>query len=115
MKRTALRNRLLTIALAVLLATIAWLPTSALAGQKKNTLPAHYPKKFTFTGCIQRATADDMVISDGLFKFAPDVTFNTPKALNTSRSWFRVGRRVGVIMNARHQIESLWYLGKKCH
>ncbi len=114
MRTATLKRIVFKIAMVVIVIAMVCPPAPIFAGQKAKPLPAFYPKKFTFTGCLQRIRANEAVISDGLLKFAPGVTFNTFKAKNTGRSWFKPGRRVGVIVNANHKIESMWYLSRKC-
>jgi len=104
----------LLIGWMALLTVIIW-PADGLAAEKPANMPGHYPPKFSFTGCIQKITSQQAVIGDVLLKFAPAATFNTPKEQDTSRSRFRVGRMVGVMLNSKHMIESLWDLEKECN
>jgi hypothetical protein len=51
-------------------------------------------------------------MGDSLYKLAYKVRYYVPESVEpTSRSRFRPGRAVGVVLNARDEIESMWYLG----
>ncbi len=97
-----------------LLAVLVWPMSVGQTAEKPAGLPGYYPQEFTFVGCIQQITPQQAVIGDILLPFAPAVSFNTPKEQNATREWFRVGHWVGVVINSKHMIESLWYLDRQC-
>ena len=105
-----MRPVLLKICMAVILVSLAW---PGFAAKKPKNLPSFYPPEFTWVGCIDHITSRFVVIDDYQYRFALGVTFNTPKAPDTSRTWFRPGRKVGIVLNSEKQIESIWYL-KRC-
>ena len=109
MKTVMLKPIVLKLAMVLVLTAIVWPAASGFAGRKATQLQGYYPAEFTFSGCIQRIRANDVVIDDSLLKFAPGATFNTLKAEDSGRSWFKPGRKVGVVVNEDHKIESLWY------
>jgi hypothetical protein len=85
---------------------------ACLAGKQEKPLPAHYPEEFSFVNCIERVDAGEILMGDSLYKLAYKVRYYVPESIEpTSRSRFRPGRAVGVVLNARDEIESMWYLG----
>lgn len=100
----------LKIGLVLLLIGILLPAVSALAQQNAKKMPAYYPAVFSGQGCINQIVAKKVVIDDRLYKLSTDVSFNTPKMQNASRSWFRPGRLVGFVINSENEIESLWYI-----
>ena len=113
MRPVKLRRILLKVGLGLLLLGLAWPVGGSLASGKSKDLPVHYPAEFTWVGCIDHIKANRVVIDDYLYRFAPYVTFHTPKTPDATRAWFRIGRQVGIVLNSEKQIESMWYL-KKC-
>ena len=73
-------------------------------------LPDFYPRGFDGYGRIDRITAEEVVIDDALFKLAPDIRYSTPRRPNASSDSFEPGRQVGYILNANHEIKSLWFI-----
>lgn len=111
--RSAKKNDvLLKIGLVLLLIGILLPAALGSARQSAKKMPAYYPAAFSGQGCIHQIVVQKVVINDQLYKLSADVTFNTLKKKNASRSWFRPGRLVGFVKNSKNEIESLWYIQK---
>ena len=103
----------LKIGMVLLLVGILLPAALGSARQSTKKMPRHYPAVFSGQGCIDQIAAQAVVIDDHLYKLCSQVTFNTPKMKNASRSWFRSGRQVGFVTNSKNEIVSLWYI-RKC-
>jgi hypothetical protein len=73
-------------------------------------LPAHYPDGFHGWGRIDRISETEVVIDDGLYKFAAHAEFNTPERSNVSIYTFKPGAKVGFMKSGKKQIISLWLI-----
>jgi hypothetical protein len=73
-------------------------------------LPGFYPTGFDGYGIIDRIDSDEVVISDTLYKLAPEVTYNTLKRNNTSDAAFGTGRQAAFLFNRDREITSLWLI-----
>jgi len=97
--------------LVVVAAGFFWSAGVCFAGKEQVPLPAHYPREFSVVDCIERIGADEVLMGDSVYKFARRATFHTPESSEpVSRARFREGRRVGLLINSKYEIESMWYL-----
>jgi hypothetical protein len=110
MRDVSIKHAVFATGLILVLAVLALEADICSAQEKQLRLPAYYPETFSGQGCIDRITADKVVIDDRLFKFSSDVTFHTPEMENVSRSRLRPGSRVGFVKNSDNKVVSLWYL-----
>ncbi len=77
-------------------------------------MPPHYPPDgFDGFGYINRISAQEVVIDDGLLKLARLVNYQTPHRGAASRSYFEAGDLVGYLKNSQHEVMSLWLIEKK--
>jgi hypothetical protein len=97
--------------LALAIISISWPAGQCLAGKDEIPLPAHYPEEFNIVMCIERVDSDRILMGDSLYKYAHKVKYYVPETPEpTSRSRFRPGRKVGLVLNSRNQVESMWYI-----
>jgi hypothetical protein len=75
-----------------------------------SAIPEHYPNKFDQIGRVDRIATDEVVINDCLFRLSLDVEYHTPTTKHASRTWFKVGKFVGYIINSKREIVSLWLI-----
>ena len=73
-------------------------------------LPKHYPDGFDGWGRIDRISETEVVIDDGLYKFAAHAEFHTPERQNVSLYSLKPGAMVGFMKSGRRQITSLWLI-----
>ena len=77
-------------------------------------MPQHYPPAgFDGFGRINRISAQEVVIDDGLLKLARLVNYVTPTSKIAVRSNFEEGDLVGYLKNSEHEIISMWLIEKK--
>jgi hypothetical protein len=73
-------------------------------------LPKHYPDGFDGLGRIDRISEIEVVIDDGLYKFAAHAQFHTPAGQNVSIYSLKPGAWVGFMKSGKKQIISLWLI-----
>ena len=77
-------------------------------------MPKHYPPDgFDGYGRINRISAKEVVIDDGLLRLARLVNYQTPNSKIAVRSNFEEGDLVGYLKNSEHEIVSMWLIEKK--
>ena len=77
-------------------------------------MPKHYPPDgFDGYGRINRISAKEVVIDDGLLRLARLVNYQTPNSKIAVRSNFEEGDLVGYLKNSQHEIVSMWLIEKK--
>lgn len=113
MIRRAMIPNMIKVMLVVLTISLFCLVGPGIAGQKGTPMPAHYPEQFTAVGCIDRMDDDFIVVDDLAIKYANKAKFYISENPNpVSLKYFRAGRKVGLVFNSNHQIESMYFLGK---
>ena len=77
--------------------------------------PVHpgYPEIFDFIGRVDRIANGEAVISDSLYRVSSSASYHAPGPSNALRSRFRAGDRVGCLINADDEIESIWLISRK--
>lgn len=76
-------------------------------------MPQHYPPAgFDGFGRINRISAQEVVIDDGLLKLARLVNYATPTNESAARSNFEEGDLVGYLKNSEDEIISMWLIEK---
>ena len=70
--------------------------------QKKNN--SESAKAEYVTGVIHRMAADEIVISDVLYKFSKDIKFLSRKGTKIETRWFKRGDKVKFVINSKNQI-----------
>jgi len=73
-------------------------------------LPDFYPKGFDGFGKIERIEQDLVIIGDTSLKFSSGIKFATPMDRHAGIYDFHVGDTVAYLLNAKHEIISLWYI-----
>ena len=104
------------VALVLCLLSMAILPANLFAeGRVKPewVMPRHYPHGFHEMGVIDRITDEQVVIDEQLMKLALSVEYNTPTEKNTSKEFFKPGKRVGYLLNSRNEIRSMWLIERE--
>jgi hypothetical protein len=86
---------------------------SSITNSGERPLHPGYPNIFDNIGRIDRISDGEAVISDSLYRVAPSVTYHAPGRSNASRSRFQAGDRVGCLINADGEIESIWLISRK--
>ena len=82
------------------------------AGAEERPVHPGYPKFFDKIGRLERLADGEAVVSDSLFRVSASATYHTPRQRNASRSRFRPGDRVGCLINADGEIESIWFISR---
>jgi len=72
--------------------------------------PDYYPDKFNIIGKIDRIAENEIVIGDTLYRLSPDLTCYTPTSMYASKALFTVGNRVGVEIDSKYEVTSLYLL-----
>ena len=72
--------------------------------------PDYYPDTFNIIGKIDRIAENEIVIDDTLYKLSPKLTCYTPTSMYASKAVFSVGNRVGVEIDSKHEVTSLYLL-----
>jgi hypothetical protein len=76
----------------------------------ERTYPDYYPDKFNIIGKIDRIAENEIVIGDTLYRLSPDLTCYTPTSMYASKAVFSVGNRVGVEIDSKSEVMSLYLL-----
>ena len=108
---------LICIGLAVFVGGL-FIPASVKCEEQKVIpewiMPQHYPPAgFDGYGRINRISAKEVVIDDGLLRLARLVNYQTPNSKIAVRSNFEEGDLVGYLKNSEHQIISMWLIEKR--
>ena len=85
---------------------------TSITNSGEKSLHPGYPGIFDTIGRLERLANDEAVIGDTLYRLSPSVTFHAPGRSNASRSRLRAGDRVGCLINARGEIESIWFISR---
>lgn len=79
-------------------------------------MPEHYPVDgFDGMGLIDRIAISDgeIVINDSLFLISSETRYSTPSDVNASGHLFRVGMKVGYVLDTGKKIDSIWLIDMK--
>lgn len=77
--------------------------------QEKPLYPG-YPLSFDDRGHFDGLSGKKIIINDVGYKLASGATFNLPDYLNSGPSGFRIGDIVGVLLDSKGQVESVWLI-----
>ena len=72
--------------------------------------PDYYPDTFNLIGKIDRIAENEIVINDTLYRLSPNLSCYTPTSMYASKAIFSVGNRVGVEIDSKHEVTSLYLL-----
>ena len=75
-----------------------------------RTYPDYYPDKFNAIGKIDRIAENEIVINDTLYRLSPDLICYTPTSMYASKALFSVGNRVGIEIDSKNVVTSLYLL-----
>ena len=78
--------------------------------QPARTYPDYYPDKFNTVGKIDRIADNEIVINDTLYRLSPNLTCYTPASMYASKALFSIGNRVGVEIDSKNVVTSLYLL-----
>ncbi len=87
---------------------VASYPIEAIGEEKP--IYSGYPLSFDGRGYLDEIGSGKITISDSNYELASGATFNQPDALNSGPSGFRVGDKVGFLLDSKGKIESLWLI-----
>jgi hypothetical protein len=76
----------------------------------ERTYPDYYPDTYNIIGKIDRIAENEIVINDTLYRFSPNLTCYTPTTMYASKAIFSVGNRVGVEIDSKNEVTSLYLL-----
>ncbi len=85
---------------------------SLLFAEEGSSLYPGYPQLFDVRGKIDRLAEDKIVINDSMYDLAPDCSFNLP-GNKTGRASFEVGTKVGLLIEGKQNVRSVWFIEKK--
>ena len=72
--------------------------------------PDYYPHTFNLIGKIDRIAETEIVINDTLYRLSPNLSCYTPTSMYASKAVFSVGNRVGVEIDSKNEVTSLYLL-----
>jgi len=113
MRITKMAKKIACVGLALFFLGAALSSNPAHAQQRVKpevVLPKHYPDGFDGLGRIDRISETEVVIDDGLYKFAAHAEFHTPAGQNVSIYSLKPGAMVGFMKSGKKQIISLWLI-----
>ena len=76
----------------------------------EKPLYAGYPIVFDERGKIDIIADDVLVVDDTAFKLSGNVIYNTPHNTYAQKSQFNVGDLIGLKLNSRGQVISVWLI-----